>query len=154
MRHFAIIECEDPEYWAVVGLLHDIDYECCPENHCHECVKILKKEGFDDKFIRSVQSHGYEICTDVCPACYMEEVLCAVDQLTGFLIACALVKPEKKLASVEMPSVMKKWKTPAFAAGTERKRIEGVCQRMDRTLEYMMEQTLIALQGISDELGL
>jgi len=154
MRHFAIIEDEDPEYWAVVGLLHDIDYACCPENHCHECVEILKKEGFDDNFIRSVQSHGHEICTDVCPACYMEEVLSAVDQLTGFLIACALMKPDKKLASVDTDSAMKKWKNKAFAAGTNRERIEKVTDRMGRTLEYMMEETLKALQGISDELGL
>jgi len=154
MRHFAKIEGEDEEYWAVVGLLHDIDYEQFEGEHCYKCVELLKQEGFDDKFIHSVQSHGYEICTDVCPDCYMEEVLCAIDQLTGFLIACALIRPEKKLANVEMSSVFKRWKTPSFAAGTERKRIEGVCTRMNKSLEYMLEQTLIALKGISDTLGL
>ena len=154
MRHFAKLEGEDEEYWAVVGVLHDIDYEMFPEQHCHKCVELLKKEGFDDKFIHAVQSHGHEICTDVIPCCYMEEVLAVVDQLTGFLIACALVRPDKKIANVELSSAKKKWKTPAFAAGTERERIERTCARMGKELEYMMHETLIALQTISKELGL
>ncbi|MCL2570348.1 MAG: HDIG domain-containing protein [Firmicutes bacterium] len=154
MRHFAKLEGEDQEYWAVVGLLHDIDYEQFESEHCHKCVELLQNEGFDDKFIHAIQSHGYEICTDICPNCYMEEVLCAIDQITGFLIACALIRPDKKLANVEMSSILKKWKTPSFAAGTERQRIEGTCARMGRTLEYMLEQTLVALNDISDKLGL
>jgi len=154
MRHFAKLEKENEEYWAVVGLLHDIDYELYPEQHCHKCVELLKSEGFDNKFIRAVQSHGSEICTDIAPSCYMEEALSAIDQLTGFIIACALIRPEKKLEFVTLDSMRKRWKTPSFAAGTERTRIEGVCARMGKSLDYMLEQTLAALKNIADKLGL
>ena len=154
MRHFAKMVGEDEEYWASVGMLHDIDYELYTDRHCFKCVELLKAEGFDDNFVHAVQSHGYEICTDVCPNCYMEEVLCVIDQLTGFLIACALIRPDKKLELVEMPSVRKKWTNKAFAAGTERERIERMCERMGKSLDYMMEETLKALQGIANKLGL
>jgi predicted hydrolase (HD superfamily) len=119
-----------------------------------ETPEILKAEGFDDEFINSVLSHGYEICTDVEPKKYMEKVLCTIDQLSGFLIACALIRPEKKLDLVEMPSVHKRWATPAFAAGTDRERIMRFCERLGVSFDYVAEQTLIALKSIANELGL
>jgi len=154
MRHFAKLEGEDEEFWAAVGMLHDVDYEMYPEQHCHKCVEILRNEGVDEETIHAIQSHGYEICCDVEPMNYMEQVLCTIDQLTGFLTACALIRPDKKIAMVEMPSAKKKWANKAFAAGTERERIEKCCERMDKALDYMMEQTLIAMQGVADKLGL
>ncbi|MCL2484084.1 MAG: HDIG domain-containing protein [Firmicutes bacterium] len=154
MRQFAKLAGENEEHWAVVGLLHDIDYELYPDSHLEKSVEILKSEGFDDAFIRSVQSHGYEICTDVEPVHYMEKVLCTIDQLSGFLIACALIRPEKKLELVEMPSVHKRWTTPAFAAGTDRERIMRFCERLNKPFDYMAEQTLIALKNIANDLGL
>ena len=154
MKHFANLEGEDPGYWETVGMLHDIDYEQCPNEHCHKCVEILKAEGFDAGVIHAIQSHGYEICTDVEPTLYMEKVLCAIDQLTGFIIACALVRPEKKLELVEMQQIHKKWGKKDFAAGTDRERIMRMCERMGKTFDYVAEQTLIAMKGISAELGL
>lgn len=154
MRHFAEVEGEDVNYWEVVGLLHDIDYELYPEEHCHKCVQILKDEGFDDKFILTVQSHGYEICTDVEPKLYMEKVLSAVDQLSGFIIACAMMKPEKKLSVVDLDNIKKKWKDKKFAAGTDRDRIMRFCERMGKDFDYVATHTLVALQGIADKLGL
>jgi len=154
MRHFAKIEGENQEYWATVGILHDIDYEMYPDEHCHKCVELLEAEGCDCDFIHAIQSHGYEICTDVEPNCYMEKVLSVIDQLTGFIIACALIKPEKKLEAVDLASMQKRWKNKAFAAGTERERIEKVCERIGKDLGYMMVETHKALLGIANELGL
>lgn len=154
MRHFARIKRENEEYWAVVGLLHDIDYEKYPEEHCQRLVGILKNEGFDEKFIRSIQSHGYGICTDVEPQSYMENILCAIDQLSGFIIACALIRPEKKLELVNLESIQKRWKTPGFAAGTDRRRIMRQCERLGVTFDYIATETLKAMQGISNKIGL
>lgn len=155
MRHFARIEGEDEEYWATVGLLHDIDYELYPDMHTNETtVKILTDEGYDKDFIHAVQSHGFEICNDICPICYMEEVLSVVDQLSGFIIACALMKPNKKLEEVDLPSIQKKWKDRKFAAGTERDRIMLCCERMGKDFDYMAGETLKALQNVAGKLGL
>ena len=154
MRHFAKIEGEDENFWETVGMLHDIDYEMWPDTHCHKCVEILKSEGYDERTIHAVQSHGYELCCDVKPENYMELVLGTIDQLTGFIIACALIRPEKKLELVELSSMQKRWKSPSFAAGTGRERIEKWCARIGVTLDYMMVETHKALLSIADELGL
>jgi len=155
MSHFARIAGENEEYWATVGMLHDIDYECCSQGgHCHECVAILRDEGFDEAFIRAVRSHGHELACDVEPILHMEKILCIVDQLTGFIIACAMIRPEKKLAMVELASMQKRWKSPSFAAGTGRERIEKWCARIGVTLDYMFVETHKALLAVADELGL
>lgn len=174
MKHFAALAGEDQNYWAVVGLLHDVDYEMYPDEHCYKLPEILKKEGFDDKFIYSIQSHGYEICTNVEPKTYMEKVLCAVDQLSGLIIACALVRPEKKLEFVTLETIHKRWKVPTFAAGTDRERILRFCERMGKSFDglersdrnnltlmpqterfdWVAEQTLIAMKAIAEQIGL
>jgi len=154
MKHFAALANQDPQYWAVVGLLHDIDYELHPDCHCHSCVGILHDHGVDDDVIHAVQSHGFGLCCDVEPILYMEKVLCAVDQLTGFIIACALIRPEKKLELVTLESIKKRWPNKAFAAGTQRERIEQYCEKLGYSFDYVAEQTLIALQAVADELGL
>jgi putative nucleotidyltransferase with HDIG domain len=154
MKHFAKLKNEDQNYWAVVGLLHDIDYELYPDEHCYKLVEILKTEGFDDEFIRIIRSHGYEICTDVAPQGYMENVLCAIDQLSGLIIACALVRPEKKLEFVTLESIQKRWKIPSFAAGTDRDRIMRFCDRLGETFDHIATETLKAMQGIAEEIGL
>ena len=153
MRHFAELNNEDVEYWGNVGLLHDIDYELYPEEHCKKYKEVLQ-DSVDEDFIRTLESHGYGLCTDVIPEKFMEKVLIAIDQLTGFITACALVLPSKKLADVEMKSMLKKWKNKSFAGGTERERIEHWTSELGYTLEYMLEQTLAGMKKISDELGL
>ena len=121
MRHFAEMNNEDVEYWGNVGLLHDIDYELYPEEHCKKYREVLK-DAVDDDFIRVLESHGHELCTDVRPEKFMEKILVTIDQLTGFITACALMKPSKKLEDVELASMHKKWKNKSFAArDTKRK---------------------------------
>ena len=154
MKHFAHLAGEDETFWEVVGILHDVDYEQYPDEHCHKLVDILKAEGLDDKTIRAIQSHGYEICTDVEPVLYMEKVLCAVDQLTGFIIACALIRPERKLDLVTLESAKKKWARKEFAAGTDRDRIMRFCERLGVDFDYMFMETFTALKGVAGELGL
>ena len=154
MKHFAEMNNEDVEYWGNIGLLHDVDYEAYPEEHCFKMVEILKQEGLDDDFIKSIQSHGHELCTDIRPEKFMEKILVTIDQLTGFITACALMKPSKKLEDVELDSMLKKWKRKDFASGTGRERIEYWTNELGYTLNYMLEQTLIGMKVISDELGL
>jgi len=154
MKYFATMNNEDAEYWGNVGLLHDVDYELHPDEHCKKSREILEKEGFDDDFIKAVQSHGYELCTDVKPEKFMEKALITVDQLTGFIIACAMVQPNKKLDDVTLESMLKKWKKKDFAAGTNRERIEHWASEMGYSLEDTMVHTLSALRTIGYELGL
>lgn len=146
MRHFAKINGENENYWEAVGLLHDVDYELYPDKHCIACVDMLKKEKYDEGFIRSIQSHNSE-GSSVLPSCFMENVLAIVDRLSGFLTACALIRPDKDIKLVEMPSVKKKWANQAFAAATNRKQLEEESQALSKTIDYMLEQTLIAMQG-------
>lgn len=153
MRHFAEINNEDVEYWGNIGLLHDIDYELYPEEHCKKYREVLQ-DAVDDDFIRILESHGHELCTDVRPEKFMEKILVTIDQLTGFITACALMKPSKKLEDVEMPSMLKKWKRKDFASGTGRERIEYWTNELGYTLDYMLEHTLIGMKKISEELGL
>ena len=154
MRHFAKLKGEDVEKWGIIGLLHDIDYEKYPEQHCVKCVEILKQEGFDDSTIKSIQSHGYGICVDIKPEHYMEKVLYTIDELTGLIIATALMKPNKTLAEVDLASVKKKWKSKGFAAGVDRDLIIKGAEMLGEDLDYVIEQTLVAMQGVSKELGL
>ena len=154
MRHFAQMQGEDIEYWGVVGLLHDIDYELGEKEHCHACVKILKEEGISDEIIKSIQSHGYELCTDIKPEHNMEKVLITIDQITGFIIACALMKPNKTLAEVTLKSMKKKWKDKGFARGTERARIEKWTADMGKDMDFMLEESLKGMLVIHAELGL
>ena len=153
MRHFAEINSEDVEYWGNVGLLHDIDYELYPEEHCKK-YRVVLPDDIDEDFIKALETHGYGICTDVFPKKDMEKVLLAIDQLTGFIIACALIIPSKKLADVEMSSMLKKWKKKDFAGGTQRERIEYWSNELGYTLEYMLEQTWLGMSKISTDLGL
>ena len=155
MKHFARLQEEDENYWAVLGLLHDIDYEQYTDQHCFKLVEILKKEGFDEGFIRTIQSHGYpEVDTGVRPETYMENVLAAIDQLSGLIIACALIRPEKKLANVSLESILKRWKVPAFAAGTNREAIQARCVDLGVSLDYLAAETLKAMQCFAGEIGL
>jgi putative nucleotidyltransferase with HDIG domain len=154
MRHFADMLGFDAERWGAIGLLHDVDFELYPAEHCYKTEELLSPEGYDADFIRAIKSHGHGLCTDVLPETIMEKVLACVDQLTGFLTACALILPTKSLADVAMPSVMKKWGKKDFAAGTGRERCEYWAGALGKTIEYMLEQTLIAMRGIADKLGL
>ncbi|WP_028972842.1 HDIG domain-containing metalloprotein [Spirochaeta cellobiosiphila] len=154
MRHFAKIKKEDPEFWGNVGLLHDLDWEKYPEEHCRKSSEILKQEGYSDKLIRAIESHGWNIVTDVEPQHDMEKVLYAIDELSGLITATALVRPSKDIREVQLKSVKKKWKTPAFSAGVDRSIIQKGCDMMGMELDQVIKESLEAMKSIAPELGL
>jgi len=155
MRHFAKLEGENEEFWAVAGLLHDIDWEMYPDEHCVKSREILKKEGLCDKTVRAAVSHGFDICqSDIEPLSYMENVLYTTDELTGLIIACALVKPERRLETVDLDTVQRKWGKKEFARGANREVIEKGAKRMNKPLDYVIEETLTAMKSIAGEIGL
>ncbi len=154
MRHFARKYGEDAEYWGIIGLLHDIDYEKFPEEHLKYAREILASAGFDDAFIRSVESHGWGICTQVEPKLLMEKVLFAADELTGFIAACSYVRPSRSVLDLEVKSVKKKWGSAAFAAGVRRNVIEQGAQMLGIPLDELIGETILALRGVASEIGL
>ena len=150
MKHFAKkYDPENIEKWGVVGLIHDIDYELYPTEHCIKAKEILESKGCPDDYIRSVQSHGWEICTDVQPQHRMEKILYATDELTGLINATALMKPSKDVNDVDLKSVKKKWKQKNFAAGVNRQIIEKGAELLDLPLDEIIEETITAMKEIS-----
>ncbi|WKY44832.1 HDIG domain-containing protein [Eubacteriaceae bacterium ES2] len=154
MRHFAELEGEDPDYWEVVGLLHDLDYEKYPQEHCVKVVEILNDNGFEASFINSVVSHGYGICSEVEPLHQMEKILYATDELTGLITACAYMRPSKSVNDLELKSVKKKFKTQSFAAGVNREIVSKGAEMAGYSLDDLMTQTILGMRKIADEIGL
>ncbi|HRW78523.1 MAG TPA: hydrolase, partial [Candidatus Sabulitectum sp.] len=124
MRHVAKKHGEDPDKWGVIGLVHDLDYERYPDRHCTMTHMILAGKGWPEDYIRAVMSHAWGICTDVEPVHIMEKYLYAIDELTGLVTACVLVRPSKSLFDLKVKSVKKKWNTKHFAAGASREIME------------------------------
>ena len=154
MRWWAIHYGEDPDYWGIVGLLHDVDYQKYPEQHLVHSREILSPAGYSDDFIRAVESHGFSICSDVEPIHIMEKVLFAVDELTGFIYACAMMRPSKSVLDLEAKSVLKKFKTPAFAAKIDREVIKRGAEMLNMELTELITETIQALRPVADEIGL
>jgi len=154
MRHFAEKYGEDPVFWGAVGFLHDIDYGTHPTEHLKHAEGMLRDAGFDDAFVHAVLSHGWKLCSDVAPEHRMEKVLYAVDELTGFIAACAYVRPSKSVMDLEVSSVKKKWKTAQFAAGVNRAVIEEGAALMGVSLEELIGETIIAMRKDAAKLGL
>ena len=153
MRHFAEFYGEDVEYWGMVGLLHDLDYEKYPEEHCQHTPVYLREAGFDEEFIHAVLAHGYGLCTDAVPEKPMEKVVYTVDELTGFITACALMRPSKSLLDLEVSSVKKKFKDKKFAAKVNRDLIRGGAEMMGMELDEVIAHCIAALKTINTELG-
>lgn len=154
MRHFARYYGEDEEYWGMVGLLHDIDYGEFPEEHLDHAPEMLRGYGFDEDFIRHVLSHGYNLRNQVEPIHPMEKVLYTVDELSGFITACALVRPSKSVLDLEVKSVKKKFKQDSFAAAVNRAVIQDGADRMGMPLEEVMAETILGLREAADTLDL
>jgi putative nucleotidyltransferase with HDIG domain len=146
MRHFARKHGEDEELWGVVGLLHDLDYERFPEAHCHKSAEILAERGWPGVIIRAVVSHGWGICSEVEPVSLMEKVLYAVDELTGFVTAAALVRPSRSLLDLEVSSVRRKWKEKRFAAGVDRALIERGAALLGMELGALIGETILGMR--------
>lgn len=154
MHYFATKAGEDAETWGIVGLLHDIDYEKFPELHCHKGAEILKEQGYSEAIIRAMMSHGWGICTDVEPLNKMEKTLYAVDELTGLITACALVRPSKSVMDLELSSVKKKFKDLRFAAGASREVIQKGADMLGVSLDELIVDVIAAMRAIAPTLGL
>ena len=139
---------EEADFWAIVGLLHDIDFERWPEEHCKKCVELLQQAGCDERLIHAVVCHGYGLCTDVAPEHEMEKVLYAVDELTGLIGAVALMRPSKSVLDLELKSVKKKFKTLNFAAGCSRPVIQRGAEMLGWTLDELISETILALRTL------
>lgn len=154
MEYFADKYGEDIEYWGTVGLLHDLDYELYPTEHCTKSAELLKENGYDEDFIHAVVSHGFGICSDTQPTHKMEKVLYAIDELTGLITACAYMRPSKSVMDLETKSVKKKFKAKAFASGVDRNVIIKGAEMLEMTLDELIEETIMAMRSIADEIGL
>jgi len=154
MRHYARLYGEDEEKWGIIGLVHDIDYEKFPEQHCKRSPEILGEAGFPPEYIHAVVSHGWGICTDVEPTERMEKVLYAVDELTGLVKACALMRPSRSILDMEASSVKKKWKDARFAAGVNRSVIEKGAAMMGVEVPDLIAQTILGMRPVAKNIGL
>lgn len=154
MRHFATLRGGDPHTWGLAGLLHDVDYQRHPQAHLQHARAMLAEGGWGEELIRAVESHGWGLCTDVEPRTDLEKTLYAVDELTGLVAACALVRPSRSVMGLELKSVKKKWKTLSFAAGVDRSVIEKGASLMEISLDELIQGTIQAMEGVAETLGL
>jgi len=155
MVHFAeLLGEEDKEKWAVIGLIHDLDYEMYPEQHCIKTQEILRERNWPEEYIRTIMSHGWGICTDVEPRETIDKVLYTVDELTGLIAATALVRPSKSILDLKPKSVKKKWKQASFAAGVDRSIIEKGADMLGMDLNTVIAETIKGMQKVAEEIGL
>lgn len=140
--------------WKIVGLLHDLDYEKYPDQHCIKVIDILKAKNYPQDIIRSIVSHGYGIVSDVAPEHIMEKILFATDELCGLIHAAAIMRPSKSVLDMEVASAKKKFKSKSFAAGVSRETILEGLENLGWTLDYAIDQTLQAMKEIADDIGL
>ncbi len=142
----------EADYWANAGLLHDIDFELYPEQHCQKAPELLREGGVSEDMIRSVCSHGYGLCSDVEPEHEMEKVLFAVDELTGLIGAAALMRPSKSVTDMEVSSIKKKFKDKRFAAGCSRDVIRQGAERLGWELNELFEKTILAMRSCEKQI--
>ncbi len=148
MRYFAekLGYGEEADFWEIVGILHDLDFERYPEQHCIKEQEIMRERGVDERIIHATASHGYELTVDIQPEHEMEKVLYAVDELTGLIGAVVLMRPSKSVQDLELKSVKKKYKSKGFAAGCSREVIERGAQMLGWELDDLIQQTIDALK--------
>lgn len=154
MRHVALKHGEDPDKWGVIGLVHDLDYERFPDEHCSRTFSILSEKNWPEDYIRAVMSHAWEMCTDVKPEILMEKYLYAIDELTGLVTACVLVRPSKSLSDLTVKSVKKKWNTGHFAAGANRKVMEKGAAMIGIELPELIQDVIDGMRTVAVEIGL
>ena len=154
MRHMARKRGHDEEKWGVIGLVHDLDYEQYPEEHCYRTEQILREHDWPDDYVHAVMSHGWGLCTDVEPQHEMENVLYAIDELTGLIIAVALVRPSKSLDDLKVKSVTKKWKDKSFAAGADRDVIQRGIDRLGVERSELIADVIEGMKTIAADLEL
>jgi len=154
MRYCARKRGEDEENWGVVGLIHDLDYERFPDEHCRKTGEILRQNNWPEEYVRAAVSHGWGICSDIEPLSELEKVLYAVDELTGLVATSALVRPSRSVLDLTAKSVKKKWKDKRFAAGVNRSIIEQGAQRLGMDLTELITDTIMGMREVAAEIGL
>ena len=154
MRYMARKRGADEEKWGIVGLIHDLDYERYPEQHCGKAREILAERGWPEEYIRAVASHGWGICSDVEPKTDLEKMLYTIDELTGLITAVAIIRPSKSVADLEAKSVMKKWKDKAFAAGVNRSVIEKGTATLGVDLNVLVTDAILGMREVAGQIGL
>jgi len=154
MRYIARKTGEDEEKWGIIGLMHDLDYERYPEQHCSKSQEILEERCWPEEYIRAVVSHGWGICSEVKPETNLEKTLYAIDELTGLVTAVAIIRPSKSVADLEVKSVMKKWKDRAFAAGVNRSIIEKGAAMLGVELRDLVTDVIMGMRQVADNIGL
>ena len=144
---------QEADFWSMAGLLHDIDFEQWPEEHCRKASELLREAGMDDRLIHAVVSHAYGLCSDVEPEHEMEKVLFAADELTGLIGAAARMRPSKSVQDMEVSSLKKKFKDKKFAAGCSREVIRQGAERLGWELETLMERTILAMRSCEEKVN-
>ncbi|HOO89692.1 MAG TPA: hydrolase [Syntrophales bacterium] len=154
MRYCARKHGEDEEKWGIIGLVHDLDYERFPDQHCTMTQKILEEHNWPDEYIRAVVSHGWGICSDVEPKSTLEKTLYAIDELTGLVAANAMIRPSRSVMDMSVKSVKKKWKNTSFAAGVDRSIIQKGTQMLGVDIGELIEDTINGMREVAVEIGL
>ena len=154
MRYIARKHGEDEEKWGIVGLIHDLDYEQYPDQHCHKTEEILRENNWPEEYIRAMLSHGWGICTDTEPKTLLEKYLYTIDELTGLVVTTALVRPSRSVMDMKVKSVKKKWNDKRFAAGVDRGVIEKGAELLGKDLSELIEDTIMGMRDVAEEIGL
>jgi putative nucleotidyltransferase with HDIG domain len=154
MRYFARKRNEDEDKWGIIGLVHDLDYEKFPEQHCRKSAEILRENDWPEEYVRAVVSHGWGICSNVQPETDLEKVLYAIDELTGLVATTALVRPSRSVLDTKTKSVKKKWKDKRFAAGVDRSIIERGAQMLQMDLNDLITDTIMGMREVAEAIGL
>jgi putative nucleotidyltransferase with HDIG domain len=154
MRYMARKTGEDEDKWGVIGLIHDLDYEMYPEQHCKMTEKILKENRWPDEYIRAVLSHGWGLASEVEPVSLLEKTIYAIDELTGLVTTSALVRPAKSVLDMEARSVRKKWNDKKFAAGVDRSVIEKGAALLGVSLDDLITDCIMGMREVAEEIGL
>lgn len=154
MRHMARKAGEDEEKWGIIGLVHDLDYEMYPEQHCKMTEKILRENRWPEEYIRAVLSHGWGLASDVEPVSKMEKTIFAIDELTGLVATSTLVRPSKSVHDLEVRSVKKKWNDKRFAAGVDREVIEKGASMLGVSLDNLINDCIMGMREVAEKIGL
>ena len=154
MRYMAKKRGEDVEKWGIIGLIHDLDYEKFPDQHCSKTKEILEENAWPQEYIHAAISHGWGICSEVEPQTELEKLLYAIDELTGLVVTTALVRPSKSVMDVNVKSVKKKWNDKRFAAGVDRAIIEKGAKMLQVEVDELIEDTIKGMQEVAEVIGL
>ena len=154
MRYMARKSGEDEEKWGIIGLIHDLDYEMYPDQHCTMTKKILEENNWPLEYIRAVLSHGWGLVTDIEPVTFLEKTIYAVDELTGLVVTSALVRPSKSVLDMEARSVKKKWNDRRFAAGVDRSVVEKGAAMLGVSLDELITDCILGMREVAEQIGL